>query len=98
MIAVDEINASATAGTGGKGAAKMDGVATAGADGQKGAQAEAYGVYADNGAVITLSAKLTAAPPVARSLSALRRIMRQGQKPTQCMPITQQCCLTIMPY
>jgi len=63
VIAVDEINASATAGTGGKGAAKMDGVAIAGADGQKGAQAEAYGVYADNGAVITLSAKTDSGTP-----------------------------------
>ena len=36
---------------------------TAGADGQKGAQAEAYGVYADNGAVITLSAKTDSGTP-----------------------------------
>ena len=38
-----------------KGAQGASGIA--GADGQKGAQAEAYGVYADSGSVITLSAK-----------------------------------------
>ena len=36
---------------------------TPGDDGQKGAQAEAYGVYADNGAVITLSAKTDSGTP-----------------------------------
>ena len=60
VIAVDQIIAEANAGIGGKGAVATNvwsGIATAGADGQKGAQAEAYGVYAEKGAVITLSAK-----------------------------------------
>ena len=65
VIAVDEIIVNAAAGAGGSGAAanpnpgdtSMDGVATAGNDGAKGAEAKAYGVYAANGAVIDLSAK-----------------------------------------
>ena len=56
-IAVDQIIAEAKAGAGGRGAAVGNGVATAGQDGQKGEAAEAYGVYADKGAVITLNAK-----------------------------------------
>ena len=58
-IAVDQIIAEAKAGAGGKGAAANggSGVATAGQDGQKGEAAEAYGVYAAKGAVITLNAK-----------------------------------------
>ena len=60
-IAIDEITASATAGAGGAGAAPdsdyNNGVATAGDDGEKGAEAKAYGVYAAGGAVIDLSAK-----------------------------------------
>ena len=60
-IAVDEITASATAGAGGSGAINnsytYNGVAIAGDDGEKGEEAKAYGVYADNGAVIDLSAK-----------------------------------------
>ncbi|MCC8159030.1 MAG: autotransporter outer membrane beta-barrel domain-containing protein [Phascolarctobacterium sp.] len=56
-IAVDQIIAEAKAGAGGKGAAVGNGVATAGQDGQQGEAAEAYGVYAEKGAVITLNAK-----------------------------------------
>ncbi|WP_455651587.1 autotransporter outer membrane beta-barrel domain-containing protein [Phascolarctobacterium sp.] len=56
-IAVDQIIAEAKAGAGGKGAAVGNGVATAGQDGQQGEAAEAYGVYATKGAVITLNAK-----------------------------------------
>ena len=56
-IAVDEITASATAGAGGNGA--TNGVGTAGSNGSIGSKAEAYGVYAENGAVISLSSKDT---------------------------------------
>ena len=56
-IAVDQIIAEAKAGAGGRGAAVGNGVATAGQDGQQGEAAEAYGVYATKGAVITLNAK-----------------------------------------
>ena len=56
-IAVDEITASATAGAGGNGA--TNGVGTAGRNGSIGSKAEAYGVYAENGAVISLSSKDT---------------------------------------
>ena len=56
-IAVDQIIAEAKAGAGGRGAAVGNGVATAGQDGLNGEAAEAYGVYADKGAVITLNAK-----------------------------------------
>ncbi|MCC8158856.1 MAG: autotransporter outer membrane beta-barrel domain-containing protein [Phascolarctobacterium sp.] len=57
VIAADQIIAEASTGAGGKGAATGDGVATAGQDGQKGDEARAYGVYAEKGAVINLSAK-----------------------------------------
>ena len=57
VVDVDQILAEAKAGDSGKGAAVGNGVATAGQDGQKGEAAEAYGVYAAKGAVITLNAK-----------------------------------------
>ncbi|WP_455656328.1 autotransporter outer membrane beta-barrel domain-containing protein [Phascolarctobacterium sp.] len=60
VIDVDQIIAEANVGDGGKGAiatGAWSGVATAGQDGQKGEAAEAYGVYATKGAVITLNAK-----------------------------------------
>ena len=59
VIAVDEIIAEAKAGDGGAGQGVADGVATPGQQGQKGEIAEAYGVYAGSGAVITLNAKNT---------------------------------------
>ena len=59
VLAVDQIIAEATAGDGGAGQGIAAGVATAGQQGQKGEIAEAYGVYAGSGAVITLNAKNT---------------------------------------
>lgn len=59
VLAVEQIIAEATAGAGGDGQGVADGVATAGQKGQKGEIAEAYGVYAGSGAVITLNAKNT---------------------------------------
>ena len=64
-VEADTITATATAGAGGLGAAanpdptgtSSNGAATAGSDGSRGEEAKAYGVYADKGAVIDLSAK-----------------------------------------
>ena len=62
VIVADKISAEAVAGAGGAGATSSNdgydsGVATAGSDGAAGKEAKAYGVYANQGAVIDLSAK-----------------------------------------
>ena len=62
MIVADKISAEAVAGAGGAGATSSNdgydsGVATSGSDGATGKEAKAYGVYANQGAVIDLSAK-----------------------------------------
>lgn len=62
VIVADKISAEAVAGTGGAGATSSNdgydsGVATSGSDGAAGKEAKAYGVYANQGAVIDLSAK-----------------------------------------
>jgi len=59
MIAADLIVAEATAGAAGNGASSVDGVGTAGSNGSTGSKAEAYGVYAENGAVMNLGGKDT---------------------------------------
>ena len=59
MIAADLIVAEATAGAGGTGASITGGNATAGSNGSTGSKAEAYGVYAENGAVMNLGGKDT---------------------------------------
>ena len=59
VIATDLIIAEATAGAAGNGASSVRGVGTAGSNGSIGSKAEAYGVYAENGAVISLSSKDT---------------------------------------
>ena len=61
-IVADKISAEAVAGAGGAGATSSNdgydsGVATSGSDGAAGKEAKAYGVYANQGAVIDLSAK-----------------------------------------
>ena len=62
VIVADKISAEAVAGAGGAGATSSNdgydsGVATSGSDGAAGKEAKAYGVYANQGAVIDLSAK-----------------------------------------
>ena len=62
VIVADKISAEAVAGAGGAGATSSNdgydsGVATSGSDGATGKEAKAYGVYANQGAVIDLSAK-----------------------------------------
>lgn len=62
VIVADKISAEAVAGAGGAGATSSNdgydsGVATSGSDGADGKEAKAYGVYANQGAVIDLSAK-----------------------------------------
>ena len=57
MIAADLIVAEATAGAGGDGASITEGTATAGSNGSTGSKAEAYGVYAEQNAVIAVHAK-----------------------------------------
>ena len=57
MIAADLIVAEATAGAGGTGASITGGNATAGSNGSTGSKAEAYGVYAEQNAVIAVHAK-----------------------------------------
>ena len=62
VIIADKISAEAVAGAGGAGATSSNdgydsGVATSGSDGAAGKEAKAYGVYANQGAVIDLSAK-----------------------------------------
>ena len=57
MIAADLIVAEATAGAGGDGASITEGNATAGSNGSTGSKAEAYGVYAEQNAVIAVHAK-----------------------------------------
>ena len=62
VIVADKISAEAVAGAGGAGATSSNdgydsGVATSGSDGATGKEAKAYGVYANQGAVINLSAK-----------------------------------------
>ena len=62
VIVADKISAEAVAGAGGAGATSSNdgydsGVATSGSDGDAGKEAKAYGVYANQGAVIDLSAK-----------------------------------------
>ena len=57
MIAADLIVAEATAGAGGTGASITGGNATAGSNGSTGSKAEAYGVYAEQNAVIAVYAK-----------------------------------------
>ncbi|WP_418803931.1 autotransporter outer membrane beta-barrel domain-containing protein, partial [Phascolarctobacterium faecium] len=59
MIAADLIVAEATAGAAGNGASSVDGAGTAGSNGSTGSKAEAYGVYAENGAVMNLGGKDT---------------------------------------
>ena len=59
MIAADLIVAEATAGAAGNGASSVNGVGTAGSNGSTGSKAEAYGVYAENGAVMNLGGKDT---------------------------------------
>ena len=59
VIAADLIIAEATAGAAGNGAQTGSGVGTQGSNGNIGSKAEAYGVYAENGAVISLSSKDT---------------------------------------
>ena len=59
MIAADLIVAEATAGAADNGASSVDGVGTAGSNGSTGSKAEAYGVYAENGAVMNLGGKDT---------------------------------------
>ena len=63
-VAADTVTATAKAGDAGLGAAvdsgnNRNGVATPGAAGTKGEEAKAYGIYADQGAVIELSEKTT---------------------------------------
>ena len=62
VIVADKISAEAVAGAGGAGATSSNdgydsGVAISGSDGAAGKEAKAYGVYANQGAVIDLSAK-----------------------------------------
>ena len=62
VIVADKISAEAVAGAGGAGATSSNdgynsGVSTAGSGGAAGKEAKAYGVYANQGAVIDLSAK-----------------------------------------
>lgn len=62
VIVADKISAEAVAGAGGAGATSSNdgydsGVATSGSDGAAGKEAKAYGVYANQGSVIDLSAK-----------------------------------------
>ena len=59
MIAADLIVTEATAGAAGNGASSVDGAGTAGSNGSTGSKAEAYGVYAENGAVMNLGGKDT---------------------------------------
>ena len=59
MIAADLIVAEATAGAAGNGASSFNGVGTVGSNGSTGSKAEAYGVYAENGAVMNLGGKDT---------------------------------------